>query len=225
MNDLQSKSLQGVFGLSFVLGLLIFLPAWRLTYWQGWLFLNLFTGSVLAITLYLLAKDRPLLERRMKAGATAEPTKPQQLIQTISSLLVVTLVVGSSFDQRFSWSKVADLVSIGASIGVLAGFYIVFRTFQENSYTAATIQVEEGQPLTTTGPYALVRHPMYSGALLLFIATPLVLGSYWGLLISSLLLILLAARALDEERLLRQDLVGYSAYCSQVNYRLIPLVW
>jgi protein-S-isoprenylcysteine O-methyltransferase Ste14 len=221
MDNLPTKSLQGVFGLSFVLGLLIFLPAWRLTYWQGWVYLGLFTGCVLAITLYLLAKDRPLLQRRMNAGARAEPTKPQQLIQAISGLLVVALIVESSFDHRFSWSQVADLVSWGASLGVLAGFYIVWRTFQANSYTSATIQVGAGQVLTTTGPYGLVRHPMYSGALLLFINTPLVLGSF----ISALLTVVLVTRALDEERLLGAELAGYSAYCSQVNYRLVPLVW
>lgn len=163
MNSLLSQSLKGVVGLSFVLGLLIFLPAWRLNYWQGWLYLSLFTGSVLAITLYLFARDRPLLERRMKAGATAEPTSSQRLIQAVASILVIALIVGASLDQRFTGSHVPAILSALAGVGVLTSFYIVYRVFAANSYTAATVQVETDQRLITTGPYALVRHPMYSG--------------------------------------------------------------
>ena len=127
-----------------LLGLLIFLSAQRLSYWQDWLYVGLFTSSVSAITFYLLAKARPLLERRMKSGATADPTKPQQRIQAVASLLVIALIVESSFDQRLGWSRVPDGVSACAGLAVLVAFYSVFQVFKENSCTAATIQVEAG---------------------------------------------------------------------------------
>ncbi|QMW00571.1 methyltransferase family protein [Spirosoma foliorum] len=225
MDQLTNKAVKGVVGLTVSLGLLIFLPAWTIHYWQGWAYLIAFCLPTLLITLYLAKYDQELLARRVDAGPSAETEKSQQYIQAITGLLALALVIVSVIDWYQEWSRVSSLFSIIADGLILVGFYIVFRVFQENSYTIATIKVDTNQSVTTTGPYAIVRHPMYSGAFLIFIATPPALGSYWALLISILLTIGLGFRAVDEERFLVRNLQGYSNYCQTTKYRLIPFVW
>jgi protein-S-isoprenylcysteine O-methyltransferase Ste14 len=130
-----------------------------------------------------------------------------------------------SLDHRFSWSAVPLLAVVVGDALTALGFFIVFRVFKENSFTAATIEVAPDQRVISTGPYAIVRHPMYSGALVMLVGTPLALGSWWGLLMSVLMIFAIAWRALDEERFLRKNLSGYAEYCQIVRYRLVPFVW
>ena len=207
------------------LALLIFVPAWSLTYWQGWLVWALFLICCGAITQYFLAHDRALIERRMVAGPTAEREPRQKLIQTFSSVLVMAIFLVSALDHGGGWSSVPPAaVLIGAALIVL-GFAVMFQTFRDNSFAASIIQVDRGQRVVDTGLYARVRHPMYSGALVTFAGIPIALASWWGLVPAVLLGAAIVWRLIDEERFLARNLTGYEAYRSRVSARLVPGVW
>ncbi len=199
--------------------------AGTLAYWQAWIYWLLFTASSFASTLYFVRHDPALVRRRMEVGARAEKEKSQKLIMALSSLGFLLLYLVPAFDRRLHWSSVPPWLSLAADAGVALGFAIIFVVLRENSYAAATIRVEPEQPVVSSGLYARVRHPMYSGAVVMFGCTPLALGSYWGLLVVVPAVALLAWRLIDEERFLSRNLTGYQAYCRQVRYRLLPGVW
>ena len=207
------------------LALMIFLPAFTLCYWQGWLFFLVFSVATIALSAYFLKHDPALAQRRLNAGAAAETETSQKIIQAFASVFVVATFVLSAFDYGRGWSNVPAPISIAAIVCVLLGYYIMFRTFKANTFAASTIQVEQTQRVISTGPYATVRHPMYTGAILMFIATPIALASYWGLIPAAFLIAAIVVRLLDEERILRQRLPGYDQYCRDVRYRLLPAVW
>jgi protein-S-isoprenylcysteine O-methyltransferase Ste14 len=225
MDDLSKRALTGLARFQLALALIIFLPAWSLTYWQGWLYWFLFGAACFALTLYFLRHDPSLVERRMKAGPGAESEPRQKLIMTVASVSMVALYLVSALDYGLRWSHVPAVVSVIANIFVLLGFAGIFWTFRENAYAAATVRVERDQPVISTGPYALVRHPMYAAALPLFLATPPALGSWYGLIPALLVVIVIIWRLLDEERHLARDLPGYAEYRSTVRVRLVPSVW
>jgi protein-S-isoprenylcysteine O-methyltransferase Ste14 len=222
---LAARAWRGLAQLVVVLMLCLFLPAWSLAYWQAWVYLALFIGSCVAITRYLIRHDAGLLERRVAGGPRAEKESRQQLIQTLAGIAFLAMFVTPGLDHRFGWSTAPILLVLLGDVFVAAGFWIVFRTFRENSYTSATIETAEGQAVVSSGPYAVVRHPMYAGALLMLLGTPLALGSLWGLVGFVPMLAVIAWRLTDEERVLSRDLPGYSAYVSKVRYRLVPFVW
>lgn len=206
----------------FVTGALLFLPAGTFNYWEAWAFIAVFIACSLPVTAWVAINDPQLLERRMRAGPTAEKEKSQKIIVTIAFLSLAGAVVLPALDHRFGWSDVpTSIVIIGDALIALAylGFYFVFR---ENTYGAATIRVEEGQKVISTGPYAIVRHPMYAASLILMLGIPLALGSWWGLLTFVPGIPTLVWRILDEERLLKRDLPGYAEYTQRVRFRLIP---
>ncbi|MDP8995459.1 MAG: isoprenylcysteine carboxylmethyltransferase family protein [Pseudomonadota bacterium] len=225
MNDLHKKAWKGLAVFFVALGLLILLPASTLYYWQGWIYLAVFFISTVAITLYLIKKDPALLARRMNAGSSAEKETTQKVIQFVAQIAFVALYLVSSFDHRFAWSHVPLFVAIGGDILVGLGFFIVFLVFKENTFTSATIEVAQAQRVITTGPYARVRHPMYSGALVLLLGPPLALGSWWGLAAFVPMLLTIIWRLRDEEKFLAQNLSGYSAYLHRVRARLVPLIF
>jgi protein-S-isoprenylcysteine O-methyltransferase Ste14 len=219
------RTLVGFAQLILVLGVAIFGPAWTLDYWQGWLYLVVFAGSAAAITAYLSGTDPALLQRRLSGGPLAEHATTQKLIQLVAGVSFIAVFVISSLDHRLSWSTVPTPLVLIANVVVVVGFAIVWRVFKENTYTAATIEVAAEQTVVSSGPYALVRHPMYVGALLMLLATPVALGSFWGVLMFIPLLAAIVWRLADEERFLTTHLSGYDAYRRQVRYRLIPLIW
>jgi protein-S-isoprenylcysteine O-methyltransferase Ste14 len=225
MTDLGKGALISVVALSTVMAALIFIPAGTLDYWQGWGFLAVFFGASLAITLYLMAYDRPLLERRMRGGPTAEKEKAQKIIMSLLSIAFVAMFVVPGLDHRFHWSSMPPSVAFAGDALIALGNVIIFLVFRENSYSAATVKVEADQKVISTGPYALVRHPMYAGGLLILTGIPLALGSWWAFLIVLLLIPVLFWRMFDEEQLLANDLPGYAAYKQKVKFRLIPFVW
>jgi protein-S-isoprenylcysteine O-methyltransferase Ste14 len=177
------------------LGVLLFLPAWTLAYWQAWVFIVVFMASVNAIGVYL----------------------------AITSSL--GLLVFCAFDHRFAWSAVPAPVSVVGDVLVALGLLINLVVFRENTYGASTIKVEEGQKVISTGLYARVRHPMYVGILVMIMGIPLALGSWWGLAILAITTPVLAWRIIDEEKLLSNDLAGYKEYTQKVRYRLVPYLW
>jgi protein-S-isoprenylcysteine O-methyltransferase Ste14 len=225
MKDLDKKAFGGLLRLLVSLAVSLFLPAWTLDYWQAWTFLAVFAASVLAITLYLMKKDPKLLERRVIAGPGAEKEKSQKVIQFLAAIAFVALFVFSAIDHRFRWSVVPSYVVIAGDALVALGLLIVFVVFKENTFTSGVIEVEAGQKVISTGPYALVRHPMYLGALVMLLGVPLALGSWWGLFTTIPLALVIVWRLLNEEQFLAKNLPGYSEYRNRVRYRFVPFIW
>jgi protein-S-isoprenylcysteine O-methyltransferase Ste14 len=225
VDNLARKTVLGFTQLIGALGILLFAPAWTLDYWQAWLYWFVFAASSALITAYLWKKDPKLLSRRIDAGPGAESEKNQKLIQLLASFIFLAAMILPSLDHRFSWSAVPLSAVLAGDVLTALGFFIVFLVFKENTFTAATIVVTPGQKVVSTGPYALIRHPMYSGALVLLFGTPLALGSWWGLLMFMPMLFTIAWRARDEERFLFKNLSGYKEYCQIVRYRLVPFAW
>ena len=203
----------------------LFIPAGTLNYWQAWVFVAVFEVSAQALGIYFLVHDRQLVERRMNIGPAAEQRPAQKLISAFFILGFVGFVVLPAFDHRFGWSPVGPTESVIANAMIVLSFLLFFVVMKSNSYAASTIQVEEGQPVVSTGPYGYVRHPMYSGALLLLGAMPLALGSWWSVLLVVPFFPVLVWRILDEESFLRKNLPGYAEYMQRVRYRLVPRVW
>ncbi|RDI55367.1 methyltransferase family protein [Nocardia mexicana] len=225
MGNVYVKSFASLAALLVGLGALAFLSAWTFEYWQAWVFLGVFGASGVLIMLYLIRYDRELLERRMSAGPTAETRTSQRIIMSLASLGFFALLVVPGLDHRFGWSSVPGWLSVVAEVVIALGMLIVFFVFRENSFTSATIDVAEDQQVVSTGPYALVRHPMYTGSLLYQVAMPVALGSWWGLAVFVPLVPIMLWRISDEERLLSQSLPGYTEYARRTRYRLVPQVW
>ena len=202
----------------------IFLPAGTFAYWQGWLFLGV-GGVCSALTLLYLAKnDRELLERRLR-GPMQEARGAQRFIATAMYLCLFCSVVLSSLDHRFGWTgNVPPLVFVG-NLLVVAGLYLYFLVYRENRFAAATVEIAEDQRVISTGPYAIVRHPLYVALVTVAVGIPLALESFWGLMPVVLLVALVVWRLLDEEALLSKSLSGYAEYQVQTRWRLIPGVF
>ena len=225
MTNLNLRAWLGLTVLAVIMSLLLFISAGSMRYWHAWIYLLLFFGLSGLITLDLIRHDPALLERRLKGGPTAERRPIQRLIMLAVSFEFIGLLVVPALDYRFRWSTVPlGAVAIGDALFAM-GFGFIGRVYRVNTYTSATIEVAAGQRVIATGPYAVVRHPMYASALLYLVGTPLALGSYWGLLVVALMLPFLLWRLIDEERLLARELPGYADYQRKVRYRLVPFVW
>jgi len=204
---------------------MLFIPAGTLPFWPGWLYAFIFAASTTAISVYFLKHDPKLVERRLKVGPAAEQRPAQKIIMAITLAGFILLIILPGLDHRWHWSSVPLWLVLAANVALALSFAIFFIVLKQNSYAASTIRVEADQPVVSTGLYAIVRHPLYSGALLLLLVTPLALGSYWILLVAFGLIPVLLWRLLDEERFLKQNLPGYADYCRVTPYRLIPLIW
>lgn len=207
------------------LGIVLFVPAGTLVYWRGWLFILVFAASTQAIGVYLALKDPALLARRLQAGPAAERRMSQRIIISLGFLSLLGVLVFSALDHRFGWSPVPAWVSILGDVLVALGLFLNLLVMRENTFSASNIRVEQAQTLVSTGPYAIVRHPMYAGVVVMVVGVPLALGSWLGLLVLLLTIPVLVWRILDEERLLNDELRGYREYARQVRYRLVPFVW
>lgn len=225
MDDLTRRSATGLLQFVVVLALILFIAAGTLQYWQGWLYLGVFAGCSLALTLYLLRHDRDLLVRRLSVGPTAEKQRAQQVIQAVASVAFTGMLLVPGLDRRFGWTHVPTALSLLAAVIVALGFFVIFRVFRANSFTSATVEVAADQRVIASGPYGVVRHPMYAGAVVLFAATPPAIGSWAGEAGSGLLLAVLVWRLLDEEKYLVDHLTGYREYRLRVRHRLLPGVW
>jgi len=224
--------LAGTVALRFVLifaiaSAIVFFPAGTLRFWQGWALLAAFFLPTLCGFAYLLFSDPEVVRRRLE---TKEPVAQQKRLMRWfkPAFLVAFLIPG--FDFRWGWSRnllvpVPLWLTVLALLLVVSGFVFVFWVVQVNRFAASTIRVEVGQQVISNGPYALVRHPLYSGSALLFLSMPLALGSWVALPFFALLLPFYTLRLLNEEKLLRAELPGYTEYCQKTRYRLVPLVW
>lgn len=222
---LNAKAWLALVVLTVVMALLLFVSAWTIHYWQAWVYLSIFTGASLLTMLYLMKKDPALLKRRMSGGPTAEKEATQKCIMFFTSIGFVALLVVPALDHRFGWSAVPLYGVIVGDILVAIGFYFIFLVYKENTFSSATIEVAEDQRVISSGPYAIVRHPMYASALLYLAGTPLALGSFWGLLPLAATIPFLIWRLFDEERFLAKKLPGYTEYQKKVRHRLVPLIW
>ncbi len=225
MNRLFAKAAAGFLSLIATLAATLFLPSWTIHYWQAWACLATFVCCAAAITAWLMVRDPALLERRLKAGAKAEQEKSQKLIQSLARIAFLALFVIPAIDHRFGWSRVPAAASTAGDALIAIGFAVVFAVFRENTYTSGIIEVASEQTVIASGPYALVRHPMYSGAIILLIGIPIALGSWWGLLLLIPMAAAIVWRLLDEERFLAANLAGYADYLKKVKYRLVPVLW
>jgi len=201
---------------------LFFLPAGTFKYWQAWAWLaTLFIPMGISLV-YLYKIDPKLLERRTRTDET-RPEQRRIIMASAVYLMIVFLLPG--FDVRYGWSNLPAWLCLAADGIVLASYILYVLVLKTNTYASRVIEVEQGQQVITSGPYALVRHPMYLAMILMMTATPLALGSYWAMLPSLLFILVLAARAKNEEELLQKELKGYNEYMQKVRYRLFPGVW
>lgn len=225
MTDLARRTAFGFLRLSAMMTLLVMVPAGSIGYWPGWLFLVSSLGSAGVIALWLLHADPALLERRLEVGAAAERQPTQKLIQAIASVIGIGLMVVPGLDWRFGWSTMPTALVWVGNLGIVAGYALCFLVFRENTWTFGTVQVSEGQTVVTTGPYAVVRHPMYASALFLFLFGPLALASWWAFVPAAAMVPAVMGRIVAEERFLADHLAGYTAYQGLVRWRLVPGLW
>ncbi len=201
---------------------LLFLPAGTFAYWEAWTYLAVVYAPLTLAAFWLLKNSPDVLARRMKLR---EREQIQVGIVSVAGVLMIAAFVLPGFDHRWGWSDVPVPLVVFADAIVLASYLLVFRVQQVNAYASRIVHVEQGQQVIDTGPYAIVRHPMYLGMLGFMVATPLALGSSWAVIPALGMLPALMARILAEEALLRRDLPGYLAYTERVRHRLLPGIW
>jgi protein-S-isoprenylcysteine O-methyltransferase Ste14 len=207
------------------MGVLLFWPAGTFDYWQAWVFIAVFIVGTMVPAVYLAVKYPDALQRRMTSGPWAETRLTQKLITVGIILAVVAVGVVCALDYRFGWSTVPTAIVLVGNVLVAVGLGLAQLVVIQNNFAAATITVEEEQPVVSTGLYGVVRHPMYVGALIMMVGMPLALASYWGLLTIIPGVLIFAARITDEEKALHEELAGYDEYTEKVHYRLVPGLW
>ncbi len=205
-----------------LVGLLLFVPAGTLAFPQGWLFMGILFVPMFFAGIVMMAKNPNLLRKRLNAK---EQQGDQRLILKLSGLMFLTGFVLAGLDFRFSWTPLPYWVSNGAAVVFLSAYLMYAEVLRENTYLSRTIAVQEGQKVIDTGLYSIVRHPMYSATVLLFLSMPLVLGSVLSFCVFLCYPVLIVFRIKGEEQLLEAELPGYGAYKNKVRYRLIPFVW
>jgi protein-S-isoprenylcysteine O-methyltransferase Ste14 len=210
------------------MGALLFLSAGTLNWPGAWVFLALMLTVGLGTGLSLAKHDPGLVNERLRAPVQKDQPAADKVLTSALFLLIFAWLAFMGLDAvRFGWSSVPVSVQVLGGLSLLLSMWIIYRTFRENSFAAPVVKIrkERGQTVITTGPYALVRHPMYFGAVFYFVGTSLLLGSWWGLLFALAMVLLLCIRIPIEEKALRAGLEGYDDYAARVRYRLIPLVW
>jgi protein-S-isoprenylcysteine O-methyltransferase Ste14 len=213
-----------VLGLALI-ALALFWPAGTFDYWQAWAFLGMFVGLSVIYTVYAGLTNPAVLRRRMNAGPQHESRPVQKIVSAGVVLAFFALLVVSALDHRFGWSNVPTPLVFAGNVLAAVGLGIAILVVIQNSYAAANITVEADQAVVSNGLYGVVRHPMYSGVLVMLIGVPLALGSYWGLLLVAVDAILFTTRIFDEEKALTEELTGYREYTEKVHSRLVPGVW
>lgn len=225
MTDLRKRALTRLAAFQIALGVLLFAPAWSLRSWQAWVYWALIGVAALASTLYFLKHDPALVQRRLRGGPTAERTREQKIIVTVISVLFAGLFIASGVERRFHPPAFPPAIVLAGDAVVVASSLLSALVLRANSHASAVVEVTEGQRVISTGPYGIVRHPLYSSVLLMLLATPAALASLWAVPFAALLVAAIVARLLAEERFLVENLPGYADYRREVRYRLVPRVW
>ena len=226
-SDIDQKSFRRMVitrftGLFIILGFMFFLPAWTFNYWQAWIYMLILVVPMIFIVRYLYKYDPELLKRRLRMR---ERQKTQKLIQAVLWPFFLLAYIIPGFDYRLHWSNVPLTIIIISEVLVLLSYLFIGQVFRTNSYASRIIEVEKGQRVITTGPYAIVRHPMYFGVFVMYVFSPLALGSYWALIPALLIVPILFIRIRGEEKELLENLEGYKEYVIKTKYRLVPGIW
>ena len=222
MQSLIKKIIVRLAMLPLVLFLLVIIPAGTFDFWQAYVYFGILLIPMLYILFFFLRNDPGFLERRTRLK---EKEKEQKIILVLFSLVFIAGFVIPGLDKRFGWSNVPAGIVLITDLIIFLGYMLIFAVFRQNSYASRIVEVESNQEVITTGLYSIVRHPMYLGVLIMYIPTPVALGSYWGLIPMSGIILGLILRIANEEKVLRQNLEGYIEYCQRTRYRLIPFLW
>jgi len=215
-------------GMALVFGLALFLPAGTVAWPAAWVFLVLFLGFAVALSVWLIRFNPDLLEERLTGIGRSDQKTWDKVFLAITAVVFFGWLGLMALDAaRFRWSRMPDLLQWFGALLLLGSFWIFFLTFRENTFLspAVRIQTERAQTVVSTGPYRFVRHPMYAGFALFALGTALLLGSWYGVLGALVLIAMVAWRAVGEEQVLQKELCGYSAYMTRVRYRIVPRVW
>lgn len=205
-----------------LVGLLVFLPAGTLNYWNGWLFMGILFVPMFLAGLVMLKKSPDLLRKRLQ---NKEQESEQRTVIALSALMFLGGFITAGLDRRFGWSHMPVwLIWVSAAL-FLCSYVLYAEVLRENAYLSRTIEVQQGQKVVDTGLYGVVRHPMYAATLLLFLSMPLILGSWPAFVIFLAYPAIIVKRLLNEEQVLKQGLDGYEAYTRKVRWRLIPFIW
>ncbi len=222
MKALISKIIKRFSLLPVVLGLLVLAPAGTFDFWQFYVYTGILIIPMTSVLFYFLKKYPMFLERRTRAE---EKEKAQKIIQIVFSTVFLFGFIVPGLDKRFGWSEIPVYMVLMADIVILLGYLLIFFVFRQNSYASRVVEVDKSHKVISTGLYSIVRHPMYLGVLIMYLPTPLALGSWWGLITMAGIPLALVLRILNEEKVLCRDLPGYTEYCKKTKYRLIPFVW
>lgn len=201
---------------------LLFIPAGTLSYWQAWLFIGILFIPMLIVGIVLMSHNPELLRKRLDAK---EKEGEQKSVVAMSSLLFVAMFVSAGLSYRFGWWILPDWLVIAAAVVFLLGYAMYAEVMRENFWLSRTVEVQDNQQVVDTGLYGIVRHPMYSATLILFLTMPIVLASPWSFVIMLLYVPIVVKRIQNEEMVLKQELGGYKEYIQRIRYRLIPFVW
>ena len=205
-----------------LVGVLIFVPAGTVTFWNGWLFMGILFVPMFFAGIVMMIKNPELLKKRLNAK---EKQKEQSMVIKLSGLMFLAGFVMAGLNERFDWYTLSTGVSVGAAVVFLVAYLLYAEVLRENTYLSRTIEVQENQKVIDTGLYGIVRHPMYSVTVLLFLSMPIVLGSIFSFIIFLAYPFIIAKRIKNEEMFLERELEGYRAYQKKVKYRLVPFVW
>jgi protein-S-isoprenylcysteine O-methyltransferase Ste14 len=202
--------------------LILFLPAGTFAYWEAWIYLAILLIPMSIVMIYFLKKNPEFLARRMKLK---EKEGEQKIIVKLALIPFLLAFILPGIDKQLGWSNVPILIIVAAEILVCIGYIFVVLVFKENQFASRVIEVEKGQKVIQSGPYRFVRHPMYLGSILMYVASPLALGSYWAIIPALFIIPIFVARILNEESVLTKELEGYLEYKQKTRYRLIPGIW
>ncbi len=205
-----------------ILSSLIFIPAGSISFCNGWIYIGIIISAMISIASFLITKNPELMDKRLKSR---EKEEKQKFIRRIGILPFVISFIISGVDYRYGWSDVPEVVVIAAVLFVVSGYVMFFFVLLENSYASRIVEVQENQKVIDTGLYSMIRHPMYTASIIIFIFSPVVLGSYYGVVPMLLYPCILIVRIFNEEEVLKRDLKGYDDYMKRIKYRLIPYIW
>lgn len=201
---------------------LLFIPAGTLYYWNAWLLIGVLFIPMLIVGIILAIKNPELLRKRLNAK---EQESEQKSVMLLSALMFVSGLVVAGLDYRYQWLVLPRWLILAATILFLCGYLLYTEVLRENAYLSRTIEVQENQKVVDTGLYGIVRHPMYTAAIMLFLSMPLVLGSFFSFIIFLMYPAIIVKRIANEEEVLEKSLEGYSEYKRRIKYRLIPFIW